>query len=98
MGGLVHVRCRGKNGRRCHKGLSPNKDNVAFCVRHGSIKQGGGGWREWGWGATGAQGSQGAPQSGLTFTDRLRLESVGQRSVPGQGFNCGDRRFFRSFF
>ena len=39
MGGPHYLTWRAKNGRRRHKRLSPNKDKVAFWVKHSSIKQ-----------------------------------------------------------
>lgn len=39
MGGPCYLTWRAENGRWCHKRLSLNKDNVAFWVKHWSIKE-----------------------------------------------------------
>lgn len=73
MGGSRYLTWRAENGRWRHKRLSPNKDSVAFWVKHGSIKQ----QERWEQEREGAregrqkeaQSSQGIQHSGLPFRD-----------------------------
>lgn len=95
MGGPCYVTCRAENGRWRHKRLSPNKDNVAFWVKHGSIKQ-----QERGRGE--ANRSPGFTGNSVVRPPIHRCwwgcDSSQWDSVLGQGSASGYGQLFKSFF
>lgn len=101
MGGPCYRTWRAENGRWRHKRLSPNKDNVAFWVKHGSIK-----WQErWEQEREGEGEANRSPE--ITGNTAVRApiqgcwwgcDSSQWDSVLGQGSASGYDQLFKSFF